>query len=152
MLDIAQIDPLHPDALRMIEGSEQELAAIYPAEVRFAFSPQELVDAEVRFFVARNNGTAVGCCGYAVLDGYAELKRLFVTPEARGSRAASALVETVEQAAGAEGVTLMRLETGKESPAALRFYERQGYETCGPFGAYDENGSSVFMEKALTEA
>jgi putative acetyltransferase len=43
----------------------------------------------------------------------------------------------------------MRLETGEASPAALAAYARLGYRRPGPFGAYVENGSSIFMEKAL---
>ncbi len=43
----------------------------------------------------------------------------------------------------------MRLETGERSTEAIRAYERLGYHRCGPFGAYLENGSSVFMEKPL---
>ena len=149
MVTVTRTDPLSPDALRLIEGSEAEQSALYPPEDRFAFSPQQLVDEEVRFFVARVKGRALGCCGYAVYDGYAELKRLFAEPEARGTGVAAALIETIEDAARAEGVHLMRLETGQLSPAAIGFYTRHGYIRRGPFGDYPENPSSVFMEKPL---
>lgn len=144
-----QIDPLHPDALRMIDESEAEQGAIYSPEVRYAFSPQQLVDADVRFLLARCDGAPVGCGGYAVLPGYAELKRMFTTRAARGRRIAAELLRRLENAALDEGLTLMRLETGQDSPEALTLYTRCGYVRCPPFGAYEENGSSVFMEKRL---
>lgn len=147
--DISRIDPLEPDALLLIEGSEREQAALYPPEVRHAFSPRQLVECDVRFFVGRAGDTPVVCGGYANYGTFAELKRLFVAPAYRGAGWADALLQTCESHARGEGLTLMRLETGEASPAALRFYARQGYRRCGPFARYAENGSSVFMEKPL---
>ncbi|RMF41871.1 MAG: N-acetyltransferase, partial [Alphaproteobacteria bacterium] len=84
-LEVGPIHPLHPDALQMIGESEAELAALYPPEVCFAFSPQELVEAGVHFLLARREARPVGCGGVAPLDGYGELKRMFVTKRARGT-------------------------------------------------------------------
>lgn len=137
------------EALALIAGSEAELASIYPPEVRFAFSPQELVDAQVHFVVAWLDGTPVGCGGFAPLQGYGELKRMFTRPEARGRRIAGAILAALEAEAAARGLPLMRLETGEDSPAAIQAYARAGYARRGPFGDYEENGSSVFMEKRL---
>lgn len=141
--------PLDPDALAMIAGSEAELSAIYPPELRYAFSPQQLVDAEVRFVLAFRGGVPVGCGGFAPCAGYGELKRMFVVRAARGSGVAPAVIARLEALARAEGFPLMRLETGSASPAAIAFYTRSGYRRIGPFGEYGENGSSVFMEKPL---
>lgn len=141
--------PLDPAALAMIAGSEAELSALYRPEVRHAFSPQQLVDAQVRFLVAFRDGEPVGCGGFAPCAGYGELKRMFVVPSARGSGVAPAVIARLEALARAEGFALMRLETGSASPAAIAFYARSGYRRIGPFGGYAENGSSVFMEKPL---
>lgn len=149
MIRIRRADPRLPEALRLIDGSEAELSALYPPEARFAFSPQELIDAEVRFFLAELDGAALGCCGYAHCGDYAELKRMYVDPSARGRGLAPALLDHLEAAARDEGLAQMRLETGAESHAALTLYARRGYARCGPFGSYAENGSSVFMEKPL---
>ncbi len=145
-------DSLGPNALAMIEESEAELASIYPPEVRFAFSPEELTDAGVAFLVAYRDGLTVGCGGVAFYERFAELKRIFVTKAARGARIAARIVEGLEQVAAKEGLNLVRLETGEDSPEAIRLYERLGYARCGPFADYEENGSSVFMEKRLPGA
>lgn len=144
-------DTLGPDALAMIHASEAELASIYPPEVRYAFSPEQLTDAGVAFLVAYRNGEAVGCGGVAMYDGFAELKRIFVTKAARGARIAAQIVDGLEAIALAEGREVLRLETGEASPDAIRMYERIGYAQRGPFGDYVENGSSVFMEKRVKE-
>ena len=147
--DIRKVSPLDPAALAMIDGSEREQAALYPAHLRTALHPSELVSQGVRFYVALEGEVPLGCGGYGIYQGYAELKRIYVAPEARGTGVSGAIIEACEAGARAEGQGLMRLETGVASPAAVRLYERHGYRPCGPFGAYKENGSSIFMEKAL---
>ena len=79
----------------------------------------------------------------------AELKRLFVDPAARGQGVGSAIVQAIEQAAAAEGIQTLFLETGVKSFEALRLYERHGFAECDPFAAYRPDPSSVFMVKAL---
>ncbi len=148
-LAIAEVPVTDPDALALIAESEAELAGLYRPEHRHAFSPDQLVAARVVFLVARRGGRAVACGGYAPLEGYAELKRVFTTRTARGAGVGRAVVAALEARARAAGFPLMRLETGLASPDALALYERLGYARRGPFGAYRENGSSVFMEKAL---
>lgn len=148
-LVVSEEDPGGPDALDLIAGSEAELAAIYPPENRFAFSPDELAAAGVRFCIARRDGKALGCGGIAPLSGYGELKRVYVVPDARGSGVAGALLSRLEEIARGLGLPLVRLETGHLSPAAIGLYTRAGYDRIGAFGSYRENGSSVFMEKRL---
>lgn len=133
----------------MINESEEELAALYPPEVRHAFSPAQLIDAGVVFVTAHLDGHLVGCGGMAPGEGYGELKRIFVTRAARGRRIAAAIVARLEDEARARLLPVMRLETGGASPEAIRAYGRMGYVRRGPFGDYAENGSSVFMEKSL---
>lgn len=142
-------DTLSPDALAMIGESEAELASLYAPEHRYAFSPEQLLRADVRFLTAYHDGHPVGCGGVAPCDGYAELKRIFVTRAVRGQGVAGRIVAALEDIARADGHALMRLETGLASPDALALYARLGYGEIGPFGAYVDNGSSVFMEKSL---
>ena len=148
-VELRRDDALGPDALAMIGESEAELASIYPAEVRSVFSPSQLRGSGVVFVVVYLDGRAVGCGGVAPLDGYGELKRIFVTSAARGRRVSAAIIARLEDEARALDLPVMRLETGDRSPEALRAYERLGYVRRGPFGDYVENGSSIFMEKAL---
>ena len=142
-------DGIGPDALAMIGESEAELASLYAPEHRYAFSAEQLTAAMVRFLVAYDDGALVGCGGVAPCDGFAELKRIFVTRTARNRGFAGQIVHGLEDLARNEGHTLMRLETGLASPDALALYAKLGYQRIGPFGAYEENGSSVFMEKRL---
>lgn len=82
-------------------------------------------------------------------DGSAELKRFFVRPSARGRGVGKALLDAAEAGAASEGAELMQLETGIKSHAAVAFYSRAGYRACAPFGSYDPDPLSVFMQKKL---
>jgi putative acetyltransferase len=150
--------PDAPDSRALIAGSEAELAALYPPEERFALSPEALVAAGARFFLARDPATdeALACLGLAVLrdpDGrpYGELKRLFAAPAARRRGAAKALIRHVESEARALALPLLRLETGPANAAALALYASLGYRRRGPFGDYAASGSSIFMENPMGE-
>ncbi len=149
-IDLRRDDALGPDALTMIAESEAELASIYPPEVRYAFSPDQLTNAGVAFLVAYRDSDPIGCGGVAFYVGFAELKRIFVTKSARGTRVAVKVVEGLEDIARRSGRSVIRLETGESSPEAIRLYERAGYARREPFADYVDNGSSVFMEKTLS--
>jgi putative acetyltransferase len=130
------------------------LAERYDADQRHGLALDALFEPHVRFFIARRDGTAVGCGGVALFDGYAEVKRMYVRESARGSGVAQALLAHLEAEARASGATLLRLETGVLQPAARALYARAGFVECAAFGSYASLApasiaASVFMEKPL---
>lgn len=148
-VEIVETRPDHPDALALIAGSEAEQAAIYPPEDRFAFSPEQLIEAGVVFVVARRGNRALACGGLAPHGDWGELKRVFTVAEARGTGLARAVVDRLENIARARGIGTVRLETGTRSPEAIALYRRCGYVERDAFGPYVglAAASSVFMEK-----
>lgn len=86
--------------------------------------------------------------GYA--DGDAELKRMYVIPEARGLGLARRILAALEDDARAAGRTRMVLETGDAQPEAIALYTSSGYEPCAKFGYYREYESSRCFAKPLT--
>ncbi|MFG3349182.1 GNAT family N-acetyltransferase [Streptomyces sp. NPDC048018] len=85
--------------------------------------------------------------GYA--DGDAELKRMYVVPEARGLGLARRILAALEADARAAGRTRMVLETGTAQPEAIALYTTSGYEPCAKFGYYREYPNSRCYAKAL---
>ena len=148
MTIIRRESPDQPAVERLLALADEWSAALYPVESRHGFSLAALLAEEVRFYVARVDGEISGCGGYVLLDEHAaELKRVFVTPSARGRGVGRAIVEALEAGAVAEGVTRMYLETGVRSEEAIRLYGSLGYDKCGPFAAYGPDPLSVFMVK-----
>ncbi|QPP08411.1 GNAT family N-acetyltransferase [Streptomyces bathyalis] len=72
--------------------------------------------------------------GYA--DGDAEIKRMYVVPEARGRGLARRILAALEDDARAAGRTRMVLETGMMQPEAIGLYSSSGYELVEKFGLY----------------
>ncbi len=150
MPTVGRETPDQPDVLAFLAKADERAASLYPAESRHGLAVSALLAAEVRFFVARQDGRALGCGGYVLLPGRAaEMKRLFVDPGARGRGVGGAIVRAVEQAAAGEGVRTLFLETGVKSFEALRLYGRLGFAGCGPFAGHRLDPLSVFMAKRL---
>jgi len=149
-LTIAEERPDWPEAAELLRQSDAFAASLYPPQhVHMADLPA-LLAGNVRFFVARRDGTALGCMAL-VRTGpdRGELKRCFVTDAARGQGAGFALLQAAEAAAREQEMRLIQLETGNLNHAALRLYRGNGFRERGPFGAYPDDGVSVFMEKTL---
>ena len=145
---IAQEPADQPDVYALLRQSDTYFASLYPAESNHLVDIVALTEPNVRFVVARRAGVAVGC-GALVLGANweAELKRMFVIPEARGLKLGSRVLDALEAAAKAEGVRVLRLETGVRQPEALALYRRHGYTERGPFGTYRPDPLSTFFEK-----
>ncbi len=71
--------------IALLEQSDAYMATLYPAESNHLLDVNSLEKPEVSFFVARKDGEIVGCCALVEAgDGTAEIKRMFVSPDARG--------------------------------------------------------------------
>jgi putative acetyltransferase len=151
MLHVMREDARQPEIAELIEYSDAYSASRYPEECRYPVDATFLARSEVRFFVARIDGMAVGC-GAAVLgaDQTVELKRIIVRPDARGKGVGFNLLNAIEAAVSREHISTVLLETGPKSQEALGLYRRCGHRERGPFGSYQANPHSVFMEKGLT--
>jgi len=144
--------PDQPDVHALIAELDAYLYGLYPAESVYALDIRSLLQPNIRFAVARDSaGTAIGCCAVVLTPEYGEIKRMYVRPGARGSGAARQLMQLVEQAAYGAGCAEMVLEAGPHQPEALAFYERSGFQRCGPYGDYPDDPYSVFMRKPLVE-
>ncbi|MBK8158236.1 MAG: GNAT family N-acetyltransferase [Rhodospirillaceae bacterium] len=142
--------PDQPEVARLLCLADARAAALYPTENRHGASVADLISQGVRFFVARSDAAVIGCGGYAMQgENASELKRMFVETAARGGGVGRALLRTIEEAARAEGVRVMRLETGIQSVEARWLNGSLGYRARGPFGAYGPDPLSVFMDKDL---
>ncbi|WP_222195857.1 GNAT family N-acetyltransferase [Modestobacter italicus] len=150
-----QVVPVHvgePEVLALVDALTAELAGGgYRAEETFGYSPEQLAASDVHLVGARSAGELVGLGGVEVPgDGTAELKRFFVVPACRGTGTADAIMTALVDHAVAHGVRLLRLETGDQQHAAIRFYRRHGFVEVPRFGPYVVSATSVCMARELS--
>lgn len=139
-----------PEAAELLRQSDAFAASLYPPEHRHMIDMPELLAGNVRFFVARRDGAALGCMALVRTGAdKGELKRCFVTDAARGQGVGFKLLLAAEAAAREQGMRVIQLETGNLNQAALRLYRGNGFHERGPFGDYPDDGVSVYMEKTL---
>ena len=79
----------------------------------------------------------------------AEVKRMYVSPSARGRGLARAVLAHLEATAAAGGARAMVLETGTAQPEAIALYESSGYTRIDDFGHYAWSPSSRCFGKPL---
>ena len=139
-----------PEVIALIAELDAYQDTLYPPEARYALDLGSLTQPNVVFAVARDAaGRAVGCGAIVLGPEFGELKRMFVSPVARGQGLAQRLLARLEAEAAARGCDLLTLESGPFQPEALGLYARCGYERRGPFGGYADDPLSVFMQKRI---
>ena len=153
-LTIEHMEVATDEVRQLIAELDTALAGDYLPEQRHAVSLERLFGGNVRFFVARADGVAVGCGGVAFYDGFAEVKRMFTRPTARRMGVAACVLRRLEGEARTAGYSILRLETGKYQAEAIAFYLREGFERCDAFGDYASMAllsieTSVFCQKTI---
>lgn len=145
----------HPDADCLRGEQRRELDARYGSDDHEPGTPPSAKDVPV-FLVAREaDGTPVACGGIRPLPdsvigpGVVEVKRMYVVPDARGTGVATAVLRALEAAAAEIGAHSVVLETGTRQPDAIRFYEREGYESIPLFGSYIGAAESLCFARSL---
>jgi GNAT superfamily N-acetyltransferase len=102
------------------------------------------------FLVAYRGGKEVACGGVCRYDDEnAELRRMYVAPEARRQGIARALLGRLEQTARELGYRRIRLATGVGQPEALKLYEAEGFERIANYGPFAAETDNVCLEKRL---
>jgi GNAT superfamily N-acetyltransferase len=150
-LRFALCDPEEPPASELLAAMRTELIGAYDNASRLDNPP--LLPAELRapdgvFYVGYEGSEALAGGGLRRLgDGVAEIKRMYVRPDARSRGVAAALLHTLEEAARVLGYTRTRLDTGPKQLTAQRLYRGAGYVEIAP---YNDNPFACFWgEKRL---
>ena len=89
------------------------------------------------FLLAQSKGRATGCIALAQLDPRtAEIKRLWVAPEARGRGLARRLMHRAGDEARRMGYTALKLDTNAALTEALALYAAEGWQPVEPYTDY----------------
>ena len=133
----------------LIAALDDYLSSLYPPTSNHFLDLDQLSQRDIRLFVARLEGSPLACGALRIARDYGEVKRMYVSPAARGAGLGRAILARIESEAQREGLRVMRLETGNRQTEALALYRSAGYVDCGPFGEYGPDPISRFMEKRI---
>jgi len=102
-----------------------------------------------RLLIAFDGGDAVACGAVRVIaPGIAEVKRMYVAPQARGRGLGRTLLHRLERCAVELGCRTVRLDTMAAMAEAAGLYRSAGYE---PIADYNGNPlAGVWMERTLS--
>jgi len=149
---IQRADILSAPARALIAALNAELSARYPEEgaTHFRLDPGEVADGRGAFLIASSSGRPVGCGAVRRLEAETgEIKRMYVSPDARGRGVGRAVLTALEAEARALGITRLVLETGRRQIEAVALYERAGFSQIPAFGEYVNSPLSLCMAKDL---
>jgi GNAT superfamily N-acetyltransferase len=112
--------------------------------------PEDFAPPGGAFLIGWRDGEAVCCGGVKRLpDGAAEIKRMYVRPDARRQGVARALLAALEAKARELGYDTVRLDTGPRQPHAQAMYLAAGFRRIANFNANPV--ATFFAEKDLRD-
>jgi GNAT superfamily N-acetyltransferase len=138
-----------PTVVTLTTASIAEMDARHDGDPGSGAPPraEDFQPPEGAFLLARLDGRPAGCGGFSRFDQTtAELRRMYVVPEARGRGLGKALVAWLLEAARDAGYKRVRLETGNRQHEALSLYQAAGFESIPCWGPYATDPKSRCFE------
>ena len=152
-VEIREVDPAGPDARQCLRAYVEELnqrwEAGFDPSAGVSAEPHELTPPAGCFLVAYLYGEPIGCGGVKHLPGGpSDVKRMWVSPAARGLGLGRRLLHELEQRVRDSGATVARLETNRVLAEAIGLYRSEGYVEVEAFNS--EPFAHHWFEKPLT--
>jgi DNA-binding MarR family transcriptional regulator/GNAT superfamily N-acetyltransferase len=151
-VQIVAIDPEHHDARSCLDQYAEELKRrsdrTFDPSIGATAQPDEVRPPAGAFFVAYLHGEPIGCGAVKHHpDAPAEIKRIWIAPQARGRGLGRRLLGTLESCARDTGAGVARIETNSDLTQALTLYTSAGWTEVEPFN--DEPYADRWLEKQL---
>lgn len=148
----------HPDAMLLIEAVQEEYVVRYGGRDDTPLDPLMFEPPSGSFFVGYAGDVPVvsgawrqrGDLDVNGCTEAAEIKRMYVAPQARGLGLARSMLAHLERTAAAAGARVMVLETGSAQPEAIALYLSSGYTRIENFGHYKWSPANRCFGKLLT--
>lgn len=148
-------DPAREDVRRLVQVHRDWSLQQTPAEFSFSVAADEVADAGITLFAARDGaGRLLGVGGLKELDpAHGEVKTMHVAADARGLGVGRALLEALLREARRRRYSRLSLETGTGASfaAARGLYSSVGFRPSGPFAGYENTEHNVCMTLQLAD-
>lgn len=142
-----------PRLVAMLETHVRRAVAETARGSAHALDLNGLQTPDIRLWTVWDDEQLLGCGALRRLSAaHGEVKSMYTAETARGRGAGGAILKHIIEAARADGLKRLSLETGAWDYfiPARAFYRRHGFSDCEPFGDYRPDPNSVFLTMALS--
>ncbi len=117
------------------QGFEEEIARL----------PGPYAPPDGALLLARREDAVLGCIALKrLVNGVAEIKRLYVVQQGRGLGTGKALVMAILKEAARLGYHEIKLDTLPHMAAAIALYQSTGFKPIAPYGSFPYPGLLCF--------
>ncbi len=148
-MKVKKVSPLWPEVNALIEQLNQHNLKYYPPDECHLDPPDVLAQENCSMFGVYDDLEILGIGAIKFFADYAEVKRMFVSPQARGRGVAQLILDQLISEAGQKGLNSLCLETGEKFEAAMSFYKKNGFKVCEPFGPYRYQKHCTCMQRNI---
>ena len=139
----------NPDFLFLIETFDTFLWERYP-ELKKEYWGNNVIEFNSNVLIVYLEDEPVACgCFKKYNDTAVELKRMFVSPKARGLGLAQLVIGELEVEAKRQGFEIMILETLYKQIEAISLYQKVGFEIVENYEPYIGLSNSICMSKSI---
>lgn len=148
-IKLKRADSGDSDFIALVRLLDEDLA-VRDGEDHAFYSQFNKITKIRHVIIAVSNGDAIGCGAIKEFSpDTAEIKRMYVVPNARNRGVASQILRELEQWAKELSFKKCVLETGKRQPEAISLYMRNGYERIANYGQYAGVENSLCFAKNI---
>lgn len=146
---LKRITTLNPDFENLVYQLDKYLEVTDEDEHDF-YDQFNSVDSLQNMVVAYQDQEPIGCGAFKAFDeNSVEIKRMYVSPRARGTGLAKLILDELECWAKESGRNRCVLETGKRQKEAVKFYQKSGYKIIPNYEQYIGMENSLCFEKKV---
>jgi len=139
----------NPDFLFLIETFDTFLWERYP-ELKKEYWGNNVIEFNSNVLIVYLEDEPVACGCFKKYNNTAvELKRMFVSPKARGLGLAQLVIGELEVEAKRQGFEIMILETLYKQIEAISLYQKVGFEIVENYEPYIGLSNSICMSKSI---
>ncbi|MFV8346710.1 GNAT family N-acetyltransferase [Flavobacterium sp. ZB4P13] len=139
----------NPDFITLITALDKSLWERYP-ELKTNYWGNNIIELNLNVVVIYLEDKAVACGCFKKYDKNAiEIKRMFVSSEARGMGLAQKILQELELWAHDLGYSFSVLETLHKQKEAIALYQKTGYSIVDNYEPYVGLENSICMRKQI---
>jgi GNAT superfamily N-acetyltransferase len=148
-IEIIKTDSKNPDFIDLIAALDKSLWERYP-ELKTNYWGNNILELNPNVVVVYLHDKPVACGCFKKYDqNTIEIKRMFVSPEARGMGLAQTILRELELWAHDLGYSFSVLETLYKQKEAITLYQKTGYSIVDNYEPYVGLENSICMRKQI---